>query len=148
MACVRTFATLRVFSPSMTAEEVTCVLGIEPSRTIRRDLGSRYEHVRRFSHWRWSTEGKVSHLEPEVHIAAISALLRGKTDSLDALRKHGCILDVFCYWEFSEQGAISLSLDSMRLLLELGLEITWDVYAQEVAERERPEETAFPVGGV
>jgi hypothetical protein len=75
--------------------------------------------------------------EENAHIHSITTVLEGKSRYLAALREKGCNTDIFCFWESSGQGGPSLDLETMKSLVELGLEIAWDIYFLESSELEK-----------
>ena len=68
------------------------------------------------------------------HLAEILRQLDGRSQALHNLREMDCHTSIFCYWEFNAQGGISLDLDIMGRLYELGLPVTWDVYSDDADE--------------
>ena len=128
MACTKTFATLTIHSPVLSPAEIGERLGLSPTRTSSKDPASRYRHVREWNRWHWSTEALSSSVETLDHVRMILAPLEGKADALRALRESQCEMYVFCFWDFADQGGIWLDVESMEKLVQLGLDICWDIY--------------------
>jgi len=130
MACVRTFATFRVFSRKHTIDELNDILGIQPTKANDRNPSSRRENEREFSIWTLSTKEALNSVDEHEHIDYLLSKLSGLATSLARLRQEGCLLDVFCYFEIDGQGGPSLAKGQMKILSELGLDIVWDIYSE------------------
>jgi len=127
MACVETYLTLRIFSESMHPDEISLILGIDPTVAKPRDSNSKYRPRRETNFWGWETKScdSTDNLD---HIKKVIELLTGREDRLDKLRALGCELDLYSYWVGDGQGGPSLDIATMRSLCNLGLEIGWDTY--------------------
>ena len=128
MSCLETFATLRIFSHTLSPEEITRTLGIEPTGARPRDVKSKYKHRREQHYWCWSSRNQVESQDGLIHICRITSLLDGKLEQLDRLRAVGCDIDICCYWVSSGQGGPFLDVEVLRALADLKIEIWWDIY--------------------
>ena len=128
MACLETFASLRVFSTSVHPDQITQLLGVEPTCGRPLDPDSKYRHRREHHYWDWESRAAEKSTDGLAHINAILRTLSGKEAALEQLRSSGCSIDVCCYWVSSGQGGPSLEVQTMFELVRLGLPIWWDVY--------------------
>lgn len=128
MTCIKTYATLRIFSTDVHPDEISAVLGITATRTIPRDPGSKYRTRRENHAWFWETRDLVKSADNAEHIAAIIRQLDGRADVLQTLRDRGCEIDISNYWDSDGQGGPYLDVDLIGDLHRLGLPIGWDIY--------------------
>ena len=135
MGCTETFATFRIFSKDIAPDVIGKRLGLDATEMIPLDPNSRYRPRRENHFWSWTTEKKISSSDNSDHIWVIINLLAGKENLLSELRKDGCSTDVYCYWVSNGQGGPLLDLKIMESLLKLGLEIAWDIYFEDEAEK-------------
>ncbi|WP_082568376.1 DUF4279 domain-containing protein [Rhizobacter sp. Root1221] len=134
MSCLETFATLRIFSDTVSPEDVARTLGIEPTCAYPRDPQSKYKQRRAAHYWSWCSERYVQSQDGLAHVRHLTSLLGGKLEQLDQLRSAGCAVDICCYWVSSGQGGPLLDLQTLRDLADLKLEIHWDIYFADEAE--------------
>jgi hypothetical protein len=130
--CTRTYSTLRIFSDEVDPESFSKTLGLEPTDSFRTgDAYSICKLTRKQNGWFLSTESSMDSQDTEEHIGFILAKLDGKREVVAALHAAGCHLDIFSLWRFDGQGGPSLTAEQMLLLGNLGIEVCWDVYADE-----------------
>lgn len=134
MSCIETFATLRIFSATISPETIGERIGIEATEMRPIDPESTYRPRRETNYWAWCTKGKIDSKENLLHIAAIIDRLKDKVIQLESLRESGCQIDICNYWVSTGQGGPSLDAATMGTLSKLGLEIWWDVYFGEEDE--------------
>ena len=128
MNCLETFASLRVFSPTLSLEAISAALGVAPSTAKPIEPASRYRPRREMNFWSWRSDRAVTSRDGLEHIRAIVQLLDGKQHTLAELTAAGCQIDICCYYVSPGQGGPQLDVATLRALAELGLEIWWDVY--------------------
>jgi len=128
MACIETFATLRVFSKEIHPDEITKTLDVSPTNTSPIDLESKYKKRREFHLWSFSTKDLSKSVSNAEHLELIFKSLEGKSDKLNILREQGCDTDIFCFWVSSGQGGPIADLELMKEAVKLGLPISWDMY--------------------
>jgi hypothetical protein len=127
MACKRTYATLRIFSPSKTVSEISEILRLQPTAAQDRgELGRSFQ--KQFSIWKLSSERAVATTDTRDHIAYLLETLLPAFEELQGLRSIGCEMDVFCYFETDGQGGPSISSSLMKSLSDFQLDVTWDIY--------------------
>ena len=128
MACIETFATLRIFSKEIHPDEISKLLDVSPTKIIPIDLESKYKKRREFHLWAFSTKELLKSVDNLEHIQLIFKKIQSKSDQLNMLREEGCDTDIFCFWNSSGQGGPIASIELMKNAVELGLGITWDIY--------------------
>ena len=131
MSCLETFSTLRIFSEILSPEEITLILGLNGTKTRRKDPSSKYKHKQTDNMWQWSTKNMISSLDTEVHLNLIAEHFYEKDSELEALGQK-CQIDVISYFVTNGQGGPSVSSALMKKLSSLGLDIWWDVYLDSV----------------
>jgi hypothetical protein len=134
MACLETFATLRIFSESVSPEEIGRILGILGTKTRPRNPESRYRHQRESHYWAWCSAENLNSTDGLEHVRSVIERVSDKNLQLQQLRALGCELDVCCYWVSDGQGGPMLDVNSLFNLSRLGLEIWWDIYLGEKSE--------------
>jgi hypothetical protein len=124
--CARTFATLRVFSDHLTADEITRRLGVACSSSHSRgDPMGRTGNVRSTNGWFLTTEGVVSSNDLRRHVDWLLDHLAHADPDVFV----DCRADVFCYWQSkSGHGGPELSPRQMARLARYRLPIGFDVY--------------------
>lgn len=131
MACVRTFATFRVFAPTSSSDELSGLLGFRPTKATERNEHSPKPAERKFSFWSLSTKDVVGSTDAHEHVAWLLSRISELGDVLAELREQGGVTDVFCYFEMERQGGPSLTSSQMEVLSRLGLDIAWDIYTSD-----------------
>ena len=128
MACLETYASLRIFSGSVHPDQVSAVLAIEPTLSRPIDPSSKYRHRREHHYWDWESRTAEQSTDNLAHVNALLDSLQGKGAALEHLRDLGCAIDICCYWVSSGQGGPSLDLPTIEKLARLKLPIWWDIY--------------------
>jgi hypothetical protein len=139
MSCVRTFVTLRVFSPRLAGGEISAVLGLQPSGSRDRNPAARVAKQREYSIWKWSTKGLLESRDDQDHLELLLSNISKLRGEFEYLRNQDCLIDVFCYFESDGQGGPSLTSTQMASLSLLGLDIAWDIYFDEPPRDSRSE---------
>jgi Domain of unknown function (DUF4279) len=133
MAAVsKSTASVRFFGDELDPDEVTRLLGCDPSKQYRKgDLVSpRREHRRKFGAWIIATEDR----SPEAIDDQLASIFARTTQDLQVwhdlvTRYEG---DVFCGLFMSESNeGFSLSVSTLQSLAARGLEIGFDVYGPD-----------------
>ncbi|GAA5445605.1 hypothetical protein Misp06_03808 [Microbulbifer sp. NBRC 101763] len=89
---------------------------------------SKYRHRRENAVWKWSTEKLLDSTENSIHIDKLIEIFKSKASELQKLRDMGCRTEIWNYWDSTGQGGPSLYVKTMKDLVELGLDIVWDIY--------------------
>jgi hypothetical protein len=137
MSCVRTFATFRIFSKTLSVNEISEIVGVKPTKATNRNVDARRAAEREFTVWTLSSKASLDLVDEHEHINFLLNSLAGSVRALARLRDEGCSMDVFCYFETDGQGGPSLTHVQMRTLSDLGLDIAWDLYIQEQSQGSR-----------
>lgn len=125
-SCSRTYATLLIYPSGQHPDEITELLGIEPSRTSVKGGGLRGTNV---NGWFLSSKDAVISKDSRRHIDWILDGLERVSTKVKKLQNSGALTAITCFWEsVSGNGGPTLSPSQMRRLAELNLEIWWDVY--------------------
>ncbi len=127
--CVETYSTLRVFSDTVSPDEITTLLRVEPTTAFRMGeshAGGRLK--RKENGWFYCTKDMCDSRDTRLHIDLILAAFEGRKDAVEQLRIHGCEIDITSYWVSSGQGGPWLMPQQMLKLGDLGIGVWWDVY--------------------
>ncbi len=130
-SCVRTYSTLRVFSEEVSPEEISQVLGLEPTASFRKGdaISPRLSRSRLYHGWLLCTKGVVASRGTRRHIDWLLDQLEPAAENLRLLTARGVQADVYSFWESAQgQGGPSLSVAQMSRLVRFGLECAYDVY--------------------
>lgn len=132
--CRKTFATLRAFSPSVTAAQISEFLSVQPtsSHSLGDPIGENSATARQQHGWFLSTEEFVMSRDSREHINWVLDRVEAALDGFAQLKADGVRLDVLCYWESMDgHGGPMLDPGQMGRLANLGLSCGWDVYFNE-----------------
>jgi hypothetical protein len=148
--CLETYATFRVYSPSMSPEAISAKLGLKPSETMSKG------HIRRtrrggeietkINGWFLRSKESIGSRDLRHHLDWLLDRLTGVRHSLLALQAGDAEMDVFCYWVSAYgHGGPTLEPEHMRRLADLNLELGLDVYfADEEETRGQVHHVNFP----
>lgn len=115
-SCARTYATFRCYPQDFPPDEVTHILGIEPSRTSLSDA-----RPGAVNGWFLTTNGMENSRDARKHIDCLLDQLVPRSREIQKLRDANCRMDMTCFWESAEgNGGPILSPPQMRRLAELG----------------------------
>ena len=131
MACLRTYVTLRIFAESFDVEAIEVILGLVPTSKRARNPLSVRKFERANSLWKYSSKDQLDSVDPQDHIDWMLQSLSGTEKRFAHLRAEGCVADIFCFLETSEQGGFTIASQQMGALCALGLDVTWDIYRAE-----------------
>jgi hypothetical protein len=133
--CVETYSTLRIYSDNVSPEQVSAVLGVEPTSSFRKgEAFGTHGLVRKMNGWFYTTERRLASKDTRRHIDAILKTLEGKARAVELLAAKGCAFDLCSYWLSVGQGGPALWPHQMRSLGELGIEVWWDIYFSQESE--------------
>jgi hypothetical protein len=127
--CKGTFATLRIFSDSVSPAETTARLKIEPTEFFVKGepMGPR-GGSRKFNGWFLSSERFVDSRDSRRHIDWILRQIEGKASEIARWQGAGVEIDISCVWISAGQGGPVISPAQMSVLSTLNIEVWWDVY--------------------
>jgi hypothetical protein len=132
-SCLRTYATLRVYPGDLDPDEVTRVLGIEPTSTQR--LGQVLAPSTRLASlngWFLSSQDSVDSRDSRRHIDWVLDAVEPHNVGLSTLRELGARMDISCYWlSATGNGGPTISPHQAGRLADAQLDCWWDVYFGE-----------------
>lgn len=120
-------ASLRVFSRSLSADELVKALG-EPTVSRAADDPVRQRGPKREQSL-WRLESRLDENAPlDQHIAALLDAIDAHRDGFDAIRQY-CEIDIFCgIFSGGGQGGFTMEPDLTRRVADLGLAVGFDIY--------------------
>jgi hypothetical protein len=127
--CLRTYATLRIYSGSILPSQISQMLGVEPSRVWNK--GSAETAVpRKQNGWFLTSRGEVGSLDTKRHVDFILNQLEDNKAYIAGLTAQGLQVDIMCLWQSANksEGGPSLLPAQMLLLAEMGIAIAWNIY--------------------
>ena len=128
--CENTYATLRIYHEE--PEVITQTLKIEPTSIIKKGERRKAKNPRSVSEingWFLESEYEVKSKDSRRHIDWIIDKLKPVKKSLKTLQNNGAKMDICCYWlSASGHGGPTVSPKQMANLVELNLEVWWDIY--------------------
>ncbi|TWT49545.1 hypothetical protein Pla22_47420 [Rubripirellula amarantea] len=126
--CERTYATLRIYADTLSPEEITSLLGVEPTKS--QPAESRPKGVRDVpAGWFLSSDGILDSCDVRRHIDWLINKLLDSHDGLKTIRASGGRADISCFWvSAGGHGGPSIWPHQMSSLGSLGLELWFDVY--------------------
>ena len=127
--CLRTYATLRVYSGEIAPSEISEMLGVEPSRVWNK--GSTETAVpRKKNGWFLTSRDQVESLDSKRHVDFILNQLVANKEYIAGLTARGLQVDIMCLWQSANksEGGPSLLPAQMQLLAEMGIAIAWNIY--------------------
>ena len=130
--CAETFASLRFFGDGLVPEQISDLLGLEPTEAALKGLAttspSGKTRVASTGRWLLETRGQANSTDLEAHLVWL-------LDRLEATRAEPTSLpgvsqaDVFCYWlSATGNGGPSLSPQVLSRLAHLQLRLNFDLY--------------------
>ncbi|MCH9693463.1 MAG: DUF4279 domain-containing protein [Gammaproteobacteria bacterium] len=133
--CEETYATFRVFSEKMTPEDISSIIGTEPTKHFQKgDL--RFERAppetRQFhAHgWFYSTRGISPSHDCRRHLDILIQDCLADEAAIKSLQQRGCKTDITVYYVYT-QGGPTISPKQMRALADVNVEVWWDLYRSD-----------------
>lgn len=127
--CEATYATFRVYSPTLLPSHITELLGRKPSDAWRTGDARRSGASARTGGWLLSTEKRVDSRDIRRHLHWLRSELEAANEHIRRLMQEGHDVDVFCYWvSKSGHGGPNVDDQTMRWLGALGVPLGFDVY--------------------
>ncbi|MEH6548911.1 MAG: DUF4279 domain-containing protein [Pseudomonadales bacterium] len=127
--CLRTYATLRVYTGAMSPQIVSDTLAIEPTRIWHK--GSTETVVpRERNAWFLTSRGAIESRDTRRHIDWIIQCLEGASSLLADVRAAGGNTDIICLWHSAgkAEGGPRLSPPQLQALGELLVPVGWNIY--------------------
>jgi hypothetical protein len=128
VAVTSTGASLRIRTNDGTAQRVTDLLGIEPSRSfeIGDVLGTLHPHTAAHAMWRLDTP--IDEHPLEFHLSDLCDQLGPAAVLLHELIDEGYLMDWFCFVESGLQGSVELDHAMLQRLAAFPVGLTLDLY--------------------
>lgn len=127
---IKSSATLRVTSESLSTSEMTEIFGVAPKKSFEKgDLVSSKSPkptYRKAAMWQWESEiGDTKSLNE--HLIAVCHFLKEREDKLPLLV--GCQMDVFCgFFSNSEQIGFDIDHRVVKALANFPVDLIFDAY--------------------
>ncbi|MBB6002641.1 DUF4279 domain-containing protein [Arcicella rosea] len=129
--CNTTYTTLRIYSESLSPQDITKYLEIEPSEIIDKSIEKDIlmgENIT-FNAWFLTSKNIISSKDSRRHIDYIADKLLPIKEKIKNLTRQDVEIDISCVWmSESGQGGPTLSPQQLSKLAELELEIWFDIY--------------------
>jgi hypothetical protein len=140
--CALSYATLRIYSDTVTPEAMTAKLGVQPDWTTTQGFPHKLPSGRMqdatVSSWLLSSKGQVVSKDLRDHLDWLLDRLRPAASGLSALQADEVRMEVWCRWDSaSGHGGPTLEPEQMRLMAELNLQCGFDIYF--AGDEEEPE---------
>ena len=129
--CAATYSSLRIFSDTISAEQISRRLSIQPTRThaVGDPISARVYRPRTTHGWLLETRGVVDSRDSRRHIDWLLDQLIPAEAELHNLRAEGADANIFSYWVSARgHGGPMISPPQMEKLARLRLDCGWDVY--------------------
>ena len=126
--CEATRVTLRVYTGEVDPEEVTAVLGLNPT-AIHRAGGSRPGQRKTVNGWFFGSAQHVDSRDSRRHIDWLLSHISPRKHLIHGLIGRGVKADICCFWS-SKQGHGGPTLSRVQLigLADLGIDFWYDIY--------------------
>ncbi|WP_165419254.1 DUF4279 domain-containing protein [Corallincola spongiicola] len=136
--CTGTYATLRITSKVLDPEQISTLIGFEPTRSfkkgeVRTQHPSAKSKTHAWSGWFYSTKELSHSRDCRRHLEVLLAGPLKDSSSLGQLRESGCETDVAVMYGYT-QGGPTISPQQMLGLAEAGVEVWWDLYHEPEAD--------------
>jgi hypothetical protein len=131
--CARTYATLRIYSNSIDPDEITLLLGINPT-SIQRcgelvQSSRKTNTAHKLNGWFLTSDGALESRDIRQHLNWLLDQLASKEAAIRSLQLENCRMDISCYWLARDgHGGPTISPRQMEALVKLNLELWFDVY--------------------
>ena len=127
-ACERTYATLRIYPRNAKPNEVSRLLGLNPTRiSIAGEKSPR--HV---NGWFLSSQGTIESRDARRHIDWLLDQIEPTQSAFLKLVNDDAEADIFCFWESSSgNGGPIILPHQMARLLKFNLSVGWDIWFSE-----------------
>ena len=137
----RSYATLRLFGPTLDPAEVTTLIGVRPTTSHRMgDRASAQAVPSRHGLWALSSSGLVDSADLDAHVRYVLERVEPAAAAIrDLLQNPDWFGDVFCYLlRDRDDGGPTISVGNHRLLSDLGLQLGLDIYGPYESDSGRP----------
>jgi hypothetical protein len=99
VACAETGARLNIYSDHLSPEEITAIMQVEPTVCVRKgDAPSDDKDASTSTIWSFTTYATSNSKESRRHLDLVIAMLEGKDEAVNKLRKEGCAMHLAIHW--------------------------------------------------
>lgn len=130
-SCHETFVTLRIYSDTLSPEEISTVLQLQPSDSTTKGevVGINKKRTRKHNGWFLTSDGFVASKDCRRHIDYLVDKISPFKGELKELENKGCSIDISCFWSSENgQGGPTLSPKQLKRLAELEIDLWFDIY--------------------
>ena len=132
--CAETYATLRVYSDDVDPDEVTSIIGFEPTDSFRKgDVRSKRRDVSaplyKMNGWFYCTRDSSRSRDSRRHLELLLAGPLKDRGVTKALRERGCWLDISIFYAYTGGGP-TISPEQMKGLADADVDVWWDLYRE------------------
>lgn len=131
-SCAETNASLIIYPNEMVHEEVTALLGIEPTKAVNsgdtRESSLGVSSIVRMTMWKLTSEGQVDSKDLRHHLHWLLEQIGLAGDSLLSMREKGqAEMAITCrWWSENNHGGPALLASQMYCIGEMGLEMNFE----------------------
>jgi hypothetical protein len=130
--CVQTYATLCVYSDDIDPDEITKIIGIEPTSICRKgEVRTQNPKVKnpyyKMNGWFYGTKDASNSRDSRRHLDILLDGPLKQREVTSALRERGCRLDVTIFYLY-RGGGPTISPDQMRGMADADIDVWWDLY--------------------
>jgi hypothetical protein len=123
-SCTSTYATLCIYHEEMTAEDITNILSLEPTRTIQKNA----KRIKK-NGWFLTTEDRIESTVLMDHLKALAEDIRFNKDQIALLITKGAQARIFCFWVSAMgNGGPIINAEMLRFYGELNLDLHFDLW--------------------
>ena len=129
--CAYTHVWLRVLNEELDPDEISRILELQPTRTIRagETVSWKSSRMRRHSSWFLESADQVDSRDSRENFDWLLNQIGGKGPQLQELAKRGYLVDICCRWDSaSGEGGPSFTPWQLSTLGALGIELWFDIY--------------------
>lgn len=133
--CLRTYATLRIYTGELAPDPISDILACQPTRIWRKEpLDDK--PAKPFNAWFLTTRELIESRESRRHFDHLLGLLDGKKALLNDYLQDQGHRDLVCFWQSNgDQGGPKLDAKHARVLADLGFEVSWNIYFDAQARK-------------
>lgn len=141
-SCDETYVSLLLHHPDAAADDVSRLLGLDPSETHGakpREVVGTVTRAARPTSWQLLSRASVDSRDFRRHLDFILDSLEGREAGMDAVRAHGWNPSVSVYWvSRTGHGGPTLRPDQAAALGAFGLELWFDIYFADGDDLDEP----------
>lgn len=128
-SCKRCYATLCIYHPIISPDEVSKILLVQPSRQKKVGEKLRGDETIQINGWFLCTRGQINSRDIRAHIWNLIENLGEKNNALKRIADLGHEIKISCYWESaSGNGGPLLDTKTMAALSLLQIELEFDIW--------------------